>query len=292
MSTPGYIVTANADYWIRVNLAVEIHLKQALLDILHNVDNDPAYQGLPKDGKLLYAKMVQFKAKHQKKLVKVLKKDQWDVLCNQATGISDSKHWDITVIIVVIINELQLPAPLDGWKQFPPAAHDKSKAAFVLIARYLRNMVKHGSLKDVVTVQQFNTIWGQIKSALQDGNYRNMMDFNELETRDLEFYTVAAMNFMKVKCHTLEQDMRQCQIDQQNLQHNIGLVAAAREQETNQLSYELHAEINEIKDLLKAFQIKLNDYNLENEKVEERIIQRVEKHLVENSTMNEQGIIH
>lgn len=288
MSTPGYIVAANADYWIRVNLAVEIHLKQALLDILHNTDNDPTYQGLPRDGKQLYARMVQFKATYQKKLARVLKKDQWDVLCDQKIGISDSKQWDITLIVVVIINELQLPPPLNGWQQFPPAAHDKSKAAFVLFARYLRNMVKHGSLKDVATVQQFSTIWNQIESALQDVNYKNMKDFNELKTSDLEFYTAAAVNVMKAKYHTLQQEVKQCQNDQLNLQQDIALVAAAREQETNQLSLELHAEIQEIKDLLYAFQIKLEDQNDEHRKVDERLMQ-VEQHLAKRSAMKEQG---
>ena len=288
MSTPGYIVTANADYWIRVNLAVEVHLKQALLNILHNADNDPTYQGLPKDGKLLYGRMVLFKQAFKKKLHKVLKKDQWDMLCDHTTGVSDSQQWDVTLIVVVIINELKLPPPQNGWT-WPPAANDKSKAAFVLIARHLRNIVKHGSLKDFSTIQQFDCVWKQIKSALTDVKYQNIKDFDELETRDLEFYTSAAVNVMKVKCHDLEKDIKQCQDDQKHLQQDTSLVSAARKQEIDQLSAELHNEIQGVKDILHAFQIASRDKNLEHEKVEERL-KHIEKFLIQAPSMKEHGM--
>ena len=50
-------------FWIRINLAIEIFLKKALLSFLHNDGDkkDPTYTGLTKDPEKLYTKMVQFK---------------------------------------------------------------------------------------------------------------------------------------------------------------------------------------------------------------------------------------
>ena len=59
MSTPLHIV--KSENWIRVNLAIEYCVKNVLISVLHNLDNDATYQGLPQDATLLYQRMLQCK---------------------------------------------------------------------------------------------------------------------------------------------------------------------------------------------------------------------------------------
>lgn len=40
--------------WAKCGIAAEIHLKNNLLEILHNKNNDPRYVGLPEDPAALY----------------------------------------------------------------------------------------------------------------------------------------------------------------------------------------------------------------------------------------------
>ena len=42
------------EYWLRVILALEVHVTRALLDVVHNRNNDPSYQGLPENDVDLY----------------------------------------------------------------------------------------------------------------------------------------------------------------------------------------------------------------------------------------------
>ena len=287
MSTPGYIVTSYANYWIRVNLALELHLKQALLDILHNFDNDVAYQGLPTDSKQLYARMDKFRKSAQgKKLAKkVIRKDQWDVLCNPSKVDSDSQEWDITLIVVVISNVLRLPASLSGWANFPVVT-DLSKAAFVLRVRYLRNKVIHSSLK-VFTLQQFQNVWQEIEDALSSVNYSKMKELKELQSEDLEFYTPAVVNFLKNKCNNLEKTLHQYNMSQNQLstrlQKDLDSEATARELAIDCLN-------NEMQDIKNTFSTFVDachqNRNLETQQMCERLRQ-LERTIA--TTVNGQG---
>ena len=51
MSTPLHVI--KGEYWIRLNLAIVHCVKNALIRILHNNNNDVTYQGLPQDPGLL-----------------------------------------------------------------------------------------------------------------------------------------------------------------------------------------------------------------------------------------------
>ena len=64
MSTPLYIV--QSEYWIRVNLALEYCIKEALIDVLHNAHNDPSYRGLPTNPAQLYQVLFQCKQDKRK----------------------------------------------------------------------------------------------------------------------------------------------------------------------------------------------------------------------------------
>ena len=49
-------------FWIRINLAIEIFLKKALLSFLHNESKDPTYTGLTTDPEKLYTEMKTLKS--------------------------------------------------------------------------------------------------------------------------------------------------------------------------------------------------------------------------------------
>ena len=102
-------------YWIRVNLAVELFLKDALLHFFHNKDKDPSYKGLPEDASQLKTIMIKFKDEKGKELKKVIWKEQWDILCQFPTS-----KWDVTLITAVITNLPEewgyFSQPIGGWK--------------------------------------------------------------------------------------------------------------------------------------------------------------------------------
>ena len=80
MSSTQQNVVTKSDYWIRVNLALEFCVKDALISILHNLDNDPSYQGLPQNPGQLYQHMLACKQNKNKEFER-LKKDERDKLC-------------------------------------------------------------------------------------------------------------------------------------------------------------------------------------------------------------------
>ena len=101
--------------WIRVNLAIEVFIKKGLLCFLHNTFGDPSYTGLPVDPVELYSHMENFKNDKQNELREVLSRRDWDRLCPTSAGKSNSNDWDVTLIMVVITNSSQLPAPDNSW---------------------------------------------------------------------------------------------------------------------------------------------------------------------------------
>ena len=125
--------------WLQLATLFHDPIKEALLAILHNDDNDPSYSGLPRSPVAINAffKGNQNKIKNLSKKG-VLKKDQVDLLLPKNSNQTDSKSFDVTLIIVIIIEFTTLPPPKNGWKKSPPS-NDNSIAAFVLRAREWRN---------------------------------------------------------------------------------------------------------------------------------------------------------
>ena len=182
MSTPLHIV--KSEYWIRVNLAVEYCVKNVLISVLHNLDNDATYQGLPQDATLLHQRMLQCKQDVKHPLHKVLSDDQWDILCppNQQTH---SKDLDITLLVAVIRSVIGLK-PKGGWKIKVLEPNDTSIGAFVFLARDLRNEIKHGSVDNIQDLKQFQHYWQRIRDILVGLHFTDMESFNSLETCPLD----------------------------------------------------------------------------------------------------------
>ena len=182
MSTPLHIV--KSEYWIRVNLAIEYCVKNVLISVLHNLDNDATYQGLPQDATLLYQQMLQCKQDVKHPLHKVLSVDQWDILCplNQQTY---SKDFDITLLVAVIRSVIGLK-PKGGWKIKVLESNDTSIGAFVFLAKVLRNEIKHGSVDNIQDLKQFQHYWQRIRIILIGLHFTDMTSFNSLETCPLD----------------------------------------------------------------------------------------------------------
>ena len=181
MSTSAKEVVEKSEYWIRVNLALEFCVKEALIHVLHNLDNDPSYKGLPTDPKDLYQYMLKCKGKPIYK--RILKADQWALLC-PSNGQTDSKEWDITLLIFVIRNETPLK-PQEGWKD-KPSPNDNTKGGCLDRARHLRNDLNHGSVEAICTEPQFDGYWDRIEKILVGLNYQNLCRFKDLKTESLD----------------------------------------------------------------------------------------------------------
>ena len=180
MSTPTIIVVSKSDYWIRVNISLEFCVKEALIDILHNNGNDPSYTGLPTDPVQLHQHMTRRRGNRN---YRHLKPDQWALLC-PANGQTDSREWDITLLVFVIKNELRFPN-----NSTLPGHMDK--------ARLLRNRLKHGAVNSISTLQQFDGYWDEIEKILIGLSYKNMALFHELKTSTLDKYNATILNIVR-----------------------------------------------------------------------------------------------
>ena len=194
MSTPLHIV--KNEYWIRVNLAIEICVKEALIHILHNLGNVLHHQGLPQDPKLLYQLLLKCKQDPNHKLHKAkLSDEQWNILCpiSQET---DSNNFDITLLVAVIRSVIGLK-PKGGWKLKTIQPNDTSIGAFVFLAKELRNEIIHGSVGNIQNLQRFQHYWQRIREVLVGLQFNDMKSFDVLETCSLDKHidTISNMVF-------------------------------------------------------------------------------------------------
>ena len=158
------------EFWLRLSTFLHEPLKLALLCILHNTKNDSIYDGLPKDPYLLYQELS---TKHlntiqQLKKKRVLQQDQIDLIFPPNDNKTDSTKFDITLICILIRNCCdRLPAPINGWNDKNPPAHDTSIAANVIRAREWRNYIHHTEPKEI-DQKTFNTKWTEGTSIVMN----------------------------------------------------------------------------------------------------------------------------
>ena len=98
-------------------------------------------------------------------LHKVLKDDQWNILCppNKKTY---SKDFDITLLVAVIRSVVGLK-PKGGWNIKELQSNDRSKGAFVFLALKLRNKIKHSSVENLQDLETFQDYWQRIRGILE-----------------------------------------------------------------------------------------------------------------------------
>ena len=212
------------EYWLRFILALEVHVTKALLDVVHNRNNDPSYRGLPELPVDLYNYLNQNFRKCFLTLLqyKTLNQDQFDLLL-PVNGHTDSSKWDITLTVVIIRNCVKIPQPIYGWNQV--AAGDNSIAAGVIKARIFRNWMKHGKIDQVKTTTDFHVKWTEMNDVLICLHYNNIRKFKDLETDDvLEGYIEEAKKVF-ADLVTKEIDQAKKDVSQKVMVDIVGLKA-------------------------------------------------------------------
>jgi len=100
---------------------------------------------------------------------------------------SNSKGWDITLLVAVIRSELKLK-PIGGWNI---TSLQPSKGAFVYLIRNFRNEIKHGSINKIDTSIKFTSFWNRIEFILKGISYKNLQFFYNLKTDPLDRHSIA-----------------------------------------------------------------------------------------------------
>ena len=167
---PNYLL------WTKVHLALELHVKEALLDVLHNRGNDTSYVGLPDDQGQLHQYLQNWWSnlplsdkKHLN--AKILKQAQKDKLFPPNGQQVDSSTWDVSLIVIIIRNCVPILEPLNGWKT--PHQKDNSKGANAARARDLRNDLKHGTLSDIDNKEKFDKYFDRMTDVTTLKRRRN-----------------------------------------------------------------------------------------------------------------------
>ena len=179
-------VIKEIEYWLRLAIVLHGPLKQNLLCVLHNKNNDPSYKGLPEDPSELYKELSTTHKSVINKLVnaKVLKKDQLEILL---PTIGDNKTYsegfDVTLLVVLIINCTTLPPPQDGWYKTPPDS-DTGVAANVVRGREWRNFLNHIDA-NAIDEAAFNLKWTKGIAIIQ-GLGGSVKDITSLKTISLD----------------------------------------------------------------------------------------------------------
>ena len=164
MGAQASTAVLNNKNWAKCNLANDIHLRNNLLEILHNTNKDVRYIGLPEDPVALYQYFDNNKhligLKGSKKKLQLFP-DQYDLVLPSNKQEVDSQSFDIT-LIVTLIRKFILGCPF---------------AATVEKAAVFRNDLKHGTLDDFKTEQQLETKLITIQSFLQNMKYSRIGEF-------------------------------------------------------------------------------------------------------------------
>lgn len=168
--------------WLRLAVCTNIHLKKALLSVLHNEINYSIIHGLPTDPK----KLCQYLITHKKILDeslkrKILSQDQYsDLLPHQMTV--QSSALDITLIRYLIRTFCNISNACNNWKK--PAIIDISIAAFVFRAAGIRNKVFHYKNMQTLEEAEFESIWTEMEFILKGLKYTDNIEYLRTEPLD------------------------------------------------------------------------------------------------------------
>ena len=179
----------NNKNWAKCNLAADFHLRENLVEILHNQNNAyGSYAGLPENPTDLYnffdknRGRIKKRSQNSKKGDMLVFDDQFNLLlpANKQTHIS---QMDISLIVSIIKNFLK-------GHPFGVAIDD---------ALALRNKLKHCTLNDLKTEQQANEKLQQTRGYLVTMKYSQLTKFDEMVKDDkFIFETETAKNYLLI----------------------------------------------------------------------------------------------
>ena len=96
--------------------------------------------------------------------LRVVTPTQWNLLF-PASGLPDSKDFDITLLTILLRNICGLPSPAAGWKVMPPAS-DTSVSAEILRIKMFRNEVYAHLPCPEINATEFERLWQEISKPL------------------------------------------------------------------------------------------------------------------------------
>ena len=96
--------------------------------------------------------------------LRVVTPTQWNLLF-PASGLPDSKDFDITLLTILLRNICGLPSPAAGWKVMPPAS-DPSISAEILRIKMFRNEVYAHLPCPEIDGTEFERLWQEISKPL------------------------------------------------------------------------------------------------------------------------------
>ena len=252
MSTYKTIAQAiqEIENWLRLATFLHEPLRLALLRILHNTSKNPTYNGLPDNPQQLFQELSTKHYNQIQKLIKkgIIQKDQVDLLFPPNSNATDSTKLDVTLICLLIRNCTNLPAPLNGWGDKNPPAHDLSIAAWVIRAREWRNYVHHEDPKSI-TVAILNTKWTEGVNIIKNLGY--LYDTTKLRNVSLDPKHEVVLNslFTYMARVELKQDTNDQLIEalRQQLQcvtKEVNFLKSSRKPISGIVFYDLHISHN------------------------------------------------
>ncbi|XP_057300072.1 uncharacterized protein LOC130630555 [Hydractinia symbiolongicarpus] len=128
---------------MRLCLGSECYHKKGVRNILHNTFNNPFYHGLPEDPVGLFRELKRF----QPQLTKLKTKNritsaQWNLLY-PATKRTDSKEFEIPLMVILLKHCTDLLAPVFGLDDSNPPLSVQGLSANSLRARCMRHFLYH-----------------------------------------------------------------------------------------------------------------------------------------------------
>ena len=261
-STPScaVVMVDKAQNWLRINFIADSCLTDVLLTIIHNRNNDPTYDGLPEGKVDLYKKMQTFKGKYETKLKKVIREEQWNIIC-PSSGLSDSSKWDITTLTVISQYEvLHAQPPMAGWEN-DPIPIDLSLAADVCRARNIRNFVKHSTMETFDDATVCNNTLTMIHTLLQRLGYNNMNLFNDLASGSLTLCSDTIMKVLQQKINYTSDQVKMLEDAKCSTDKNLETLDQKIGENQSQI-VSLQQEVKDIKTCIHNITSVVDDHNM------------------------------
>ena len=170
--------------WMRISICINIHVKKALIDVLHNHIGDPQIQPLPSDPADLYAFLQTNKRKIQKSTV--IKEHQRSILLPASGQTVDSSTFDVSLTRFLIQTFSGIRNAKGDWRE--PDTSDQTIFAYVYRAASMRNSICHDSNIERLNATEFEKKWKQMKEILQGLKYVEEIEPFKTETLDFERY--------------------------------------------------------------------------------------------------------
>lgn len=173
-------------WWMRLSVCVNVHIKNALLDVLHNRVGDNQINGLTSDPQQLFSFFVKYQHEINNQKGPKLKKEQLEYLFPHNKRVETSQM-DVTLVQFLIRKFCHINNAKGNWDA--PDNTDNTIAANVHRAVGIRNQIFHCS--NIRSETEFEDIWKRIKDILAGLHYQ--IDIEPMRTADLDYVRVEKM---------------------------------------------------------------------------------------------------